>query len=120
MPEWMQRRAAGAKAQAEVRMSPRKGKKGIGWRPTPSALSPGAESVVMTLREVAEYLHCHYATANRLARQRKIPSFKLGGGWRFLKSEVERWIATGGGRPDGSAPAKTDGGRRGPKPKPKS
>jgi len=74
----------------------------------------------MTLQEIADYMHCSYATAYRLAHEGVIPSFKLGGGWRFLKSEVERWIATGGGRPDGSAPAKTDGGRRGPNPKPKS
>ena len=50
-------------------------------------------------------LHCHYATANRLARQGKIPSFKLGGGWRFLKSEVDKWIAKGGGRPVITRPA---------------
>lgn len=46
------------------------------------------ESAVMTLREVADYLNCHYSTAHRLASQGKIPDFKLeGGNWRFLKSE---------------------------------
>jgi len=101
-------------------MSPRKGKKGLGRRATPSALSPGAESAVMTLHDVAEYLHCHYATARRLAQQGDIPSFKLGGSWRFLKSDVDQWIAKGGAKPSGSSPAKTDGRGRGRKPKPRS
>jgi excisionase family DNA binding protein len=83
---------------AEVTMSPRKGKKGTGRRATPSALSPGADIEMMTLRQVAQYLNCSYATAHKLAQQGKIPSFKLGGSWRFLKSEIDKWIAKGGGR----------------------
>ncbi len=80
-------------------MSPRKRKKGLGRRATPTSLSPGAESAVMTLQNLAEYLHCHYATAYRLARQGDIPSFSFGGRWRVLKSELDRWIAKGGGVP---------------------
>jgi excisionase family DNA binding protein len=67
-----------------------------GGKPTPS--SDVDESAVMTLQQVAEYLHCHYATAYRLARQGKMPCFKLGGEWRVLKSEINKWIAKGGGR----------------------
>ena len=78
-------------------MSPRKVQQNIGRRATPSALSPGAESDVMTIRDLAEYLHCHYNTAFRLARQGAIPSFRLGGNWRFLRSQVDEWIAKGGG-----------------------
>ena len=81
------------------------------------------ESTVMTLHEVADYLQCHYSTANRLVRRGDIPSFRLGalgGSWRFLKSDVDRWIAKGGGLTSGSTQAKTDGGRRGRKPKPKT
>ncbi len=103
-------------------MSPRIRKR-VGRRPTPSALSPGAESAVMTLQEVADYLNCDYSTAHRLTRRGDIPSFRLGplaGNWRFLKSDVDRWIAKGGGKPSGSSPAKTDGSRRGRKPKPKT
>ena len=80
----------------------------MGRQPKPSALSPGAESEVMTLQEVAEYLHCHYTTAFRLVRQGVVPSFKLGSSWRCLKSEIDQWIAKGGG----STPAKSDGRRR--------
>ncbi len=90
-------------------MRPQKRKKGKGRPPTPSGLSPGAESEVMTLQEVADYLHCHYTTLFRLVRQGVIPSFKLGGNWRVLRSEIDQWIAKGGGKLSGSAPAKTDG-----------
>jgi excisionase family DNA binding protein len=83
---------------ADIQMSPRKGKKAIGRQPTPSGLSPDAESNVMTLRDVAEYLHCSYSTAFKLARQGEIPSFRLGANWRFLKPEIDEWIAKGGGR----------------------
>ncbi|HEV3116465.1 MAG TPA: helix-turn-helix domain-containing protein [Gemmataceae bacterium] len=102
-------------------MSPRKGKKGTGRQAIPSALSPGAESEVMTLQEVADYLHCHYSTAHRLARRGDMPSFLLGGSWRVLKSEIDKWIVSGGGKPSGSVPAKTDGRERSQrKPKPRS
>jgi excisionase family DNA binding protein len=103
-------------------MSPRKGQKVGGRRATPSALRPGAESAVLTLQDVADYLNCSYTTAFRLARQGIIPGFRLRaeGDWRVLKSEVDEWIAKGGGKVAGSAPAKTDGGRHGRKPKPKA
>jgi len=39
-----------------------------------------------------------YSTAYRLAQLEVMPSSKLGGHWRVLKSEIDRWIATGGGR----------------------
>jgi len=89
-----------------------------GKKPTPPV--DVDESAVMTLRQVADYLHCSYNTARRLAKHGKIPGFAMGGSWRFLKSEVDQWIAKGGGQPSGSAAAKTHGGRRGPKPKPKT
>jgi len=94
-------------------MSPRK-RQGIDRRATPGGLSPGAESKVMTVLDVAEYLHCHYSTIYRLVAH-QIPAFPLGGSLRFLKSDVDQWIAKGGGKPSGSAPAKTHGGRRGRK-----
>jgi len=52
----------------------------------------------MTLAETAEYLNCHYSTLYRLIRDRDLPAFRLGGSWRFLRSEIEQWIVgrTGG------------------------
>jgi len=67
-----------------------------GKKPTPPV--DVDESAMLTLQEVAEYLQCHYRTAYRLAREGIMPSFKVGGGWRFLKSDIDKWIAKGGGR----------------------
>ena len=42
------------------------------------------ESAVLTLHEVADYLHCHTSTIYRLARRGVIPgTFRLGGALRF-------------------------------------
>ena len=79
-------------------MSPPKGKKGVGRprgrKPPPADLD---QSVLMTLHEVADYLHCDPTTVYRLAGRGKIPGFRLGGGnWRFLKSDLDQWMAKGG------------------------
>lgn len=46
----------------------------------------------MTIKEVSEYLKLVEKTAYRLAAQGKIPGFKVGGSWRFRKSEIDKWI----------------------------
>ena len=48
---------------------------------------------VMTIKEISEYLKLNEKTAYRLASESKIPGFKVGGSWRFRKSEVDRWIS---------------------------
>lgn len=52
-----------------------------------------AEDEILTLAEVAAYLKAGKKTVYRLAQQGKIPGFKLGGTWRFGRTELERWIA---------------------------
>ena len=52
-----------------------------------------AESEILTLAEVAAYLKAGKRTVYRLAQNREIPAFKLGGTWRFRRSELDRWIA---------------------------
>jgi excisionase family DNA binding protein len=47
---------------------------------------------IMTLKEVAEYLKLTEKTAYRLAAERKLPGFKVGGSWRFKMSDLEAWI----------------------------
>ncbi len=47
---------------------------------------------IMTIREVAAYLKLTEKTAYRLAAEGKIPGFKVGGSWRFRRSEIEKWI----------------------------
>lgn len=45
---------------------------------------------IMTIKEVAEYLILTEKTAYRLAAEGKIPGFKVGGSWRFRKSDIEK------------------------------
>ena len=52
-----------------------------------------ADGEILTLDEVAAYLKAGKKTVYRLAQQGQIPSFKLGGTWRFRRTELDRWIA---------------------------
>jgi excisionase family DNA binding protein len=50
---------------------------------------------VMTLEEVAAYLHVHQSTLYRLLKAQSIPAFKLGSDWRFNRESIDQWIAQG-------------------------
>ncbi len=54
---------------------------------------------IMTIREVADYLKLTEKTAYRLTAEGKIPGFKVGGSWRFRKSEIDTWIEQQTSRP---------------------
>ena len=47
---------------------------------------------VLNSEEAARFLRMHVKTALRLARQGKIPGCKVGGEWRFLRSELTEWL----------------------------
>ena len=47
---------------------------------------------LMTVKEVAEYLQLHPLTVRRLARENKVPFFKLGRQWRAKKELLDQWI----------------------------
>jgi len=47
---------------------------------------------ILTLDEVAAYLKSGKRTIYRLAAAQEIPAFKVGGTWRFKRSELDRWI----------------------------
>lgn len=51
------------------------------------------DSDILTLDEVALYLKAGKKTVYRLVQQGEIPGFKLGGTWRFRRSELDHWIA---------------------------
>ena len=53
-----------------------------------------AEDEILTIEEVAAYLKAGKKTVYRLAQKGEIPSFKLGGTWRFRRTELSRWIAS--------------------------
>lgn len=52
-----------------------------------------ADGDILTLEEVAAYLKAGKRTVYRLAANGEIPAFKLGGTWRFRRSELDQWIA---------------------------
>jgi excisionase family DNA binding protein len=64
-----------------------------------AVLLPGEEAMkddaaeIFTLDEVAAYLKAGRRTVYRLAASGVIPAFKLGGTWRFRRSELDHWIA---------------------------
>jgi excisionase family DNA binding protein len=47
---------------------------------------------IWTIKEVAAYLKLKEKTAYALVAKGKIPGFKVGGSWRFRKSEIDGWI----------------------------
>lgn len=47
---------------------------------------------IMTIQEVALYLKLNEKTTYRLASEGKLPGFKVGGSWRFKRTDLEKWI----------------------------
>ena len=52
----------------------------------------------LTPNELSKILKLHPFTVARLARERKIPAFKVGGVWRVRKDQFEKWIASRTGK----------------------
>jgi len=49
---------------------------------------------ILTIDEVAAFLKAGKRTVYRLAASGKLPAFKLGGTWRFRRSDLDKWIAS--------------------------
>jgi excisionase family DNA binding protein len=49
--------------------------------------------LILTLDELAAYLKIGKRTLYGLAAKGEIPAFKVGGVWRFRRSEIDQWIA---------------------------
>lgn len=49
---------------------------------------------ILTIDEVASFLKAGKRTVYRLAASGKLPAFKLGGTWRFRRSDLDTWIAS--------------------------
>ncbi len=56
-------------------------------------MSSGESDPVMTVSEVAAYLKIAESTVYRLVKEGRLPGRKVGGGWRFSRRELERWLA---------------------------
>jgi excisionase family DNA binding protein len=49
---------------------------------------------IFTLDAVSAYLKAGKRTVYRLVQAGDIPAFKVGGTWRFQRSELDHWIAS--------------------------
>jgi excisionase family DNA binding protein len=47
---------------------------------------------ILTIKDLAKYLHCHMGTLYRLVRCGEIPHFRLGSEIRFSRSLIEKWM----------------------------
>lgn len=50
------------------------------------------EGEILTIKQVADYLKVTERTIYRLAGAKKIPAFKVGGTWRFSRTDIDGWI----------------------------
>ena len=50
------------------------------------------ESDILTVGQLADILHLHPMTVYRLAKEGKLPGFKVGGRWRFRRDAMEAWM----------------------------
>ncbi len=68
---------------------------------------------ILTLDEIAAYLKAGKRTIYRLAASGEIPAFKLGGTWRFSRSDIESWIKQqSAGNPERAARKTSNKGNR--------
>jgi len=49
------------------------------------------EAKVITVSELAVYLHVHRSTLYRLLKKGQLPAFKIGSDWRFNVEAIDRW-----------------------------
>jgi excisionase family DNA binding protein len=67
-----------------------------GEKPGSVATAHDTDTVV-TLHEAADYLKCHYMTLYyQLVRKGELRVFRLGHGYRVLRSDIDRWISQQG------------------------
>ena len=56
----------------------------------------------MTVQDVAEYLKLGKTKIYQYVQHGRIPGYKVGGQWRFHRSEIDDWIRSG--KSDSSQP----------------
>jgi excisionase family DNA binding protein len=54
--------------------------------------NPNETFIILTVREVAEYLRLSQAKVYRLAKQGNLPVFRIGRAWRFRKDLLDEWL----------------------------
>ena len=57
------------------------------------------DAKVITVGELAEYLHVHRSTLYRLLKKQQLPGFKIGSDWRFNVEAIDQWRLQRGATP---------------------
>jgi excisionase family DNA binding protein len=52
-------------------------------------------ALMMTTKELAEYLKLHEITVCKYAAKGRIPAIRIGRVWRFDKDAIDKWIGEG-------------------------
>jgi excisionase family DNA binding protein len=47
---------------------------------------------IMTVNEVAAFLHVHPTTVYRMMKHKELPGFRIGSDWRFNRADILGWI----------------------------
>lgn len=47
---------------------------------------------ILTVQEVAAYVHLHPITVYRMANSGALPAFRIGRNWRFKRQQIEQWL----------------------------
>ena len=55
-------------------------------------LTSEKEERLLTLDEVAAFLHMNPMTLYLWVKDGKLPAFKIGKVWRFIKKEIDEWL----------------------------
>mgnify|MGYP003393461487 CR=1 FL=1 len=50
------------------------------------------DSPLMTTKDVCAYLRVSLVTIYRMIRDKKIPVIRVSGRWRFIKTEIDKWM----------------------------
>lgn len=50
------------------------------------------EKRLLTIDEIAEFLHMNPMTVYSWVKDGKIPAFKIGKVWRFRQIEIDKWL----------------------------
>ncbi|MHB8382715.1 MAG: helix-turn-helix domain-containing protein [Candidatus Binataceae bacterium] len=48
-------------------------------------------SKILTVEEVSSYLRVHPSTVYRLLKRNELPGFRIGGTWRFVAADLDKW-----------------------------
>lgn len=53
------------------------------------------DSPFLTVQDVSKELQIHEMTVYRLFKSKKLPGFKIGGGWRIKREHFEKLVENG-------------------------